>query len=78
MANKYARKPEMIANLVYANRMGNGNEASGDGWKFRGRGYIQLTGTENYRKFDATVTDDIMANPDLVASKYPLLSAEWF
>lgn len=77
-AKAYERKPEKIANLVYANRMGNGNEASGTGWKFRGRGYIQLTGTENYRAFDATVPEDIMANPDLVATKYALASAGFF
>ena len=74
----YERKPEKIANLVYANRMGNGPESSGDGYKFRGRGYIQLTGKTNYQAFDKTVDDNIEANPDLVASKYPLLSAAWF
>ena len=58
--------------------MGNGPEASGDGWKHRGRGYIQLTGKDNYAAFDKTVEDDILANPDLVATKYPLLSAAWF
>jgi len=77
-AKAYERKPEKIANLVYANRMGNGNEASGEGWKYRGRGYIQLTGKENYRAFDATVPDDIVANPDLVATKYALASAAFF
>ena len=74
----YERKPEKIANLVYGNRMGNGPEASGEGFKFRGRGYIQLTGKDNYKAFDAVVPEDILANPDLVATKYPLLSAAWF
>ena len=77
-AAEYARKPEKIANIVYANRMGNGNQASGEGYKFRGRGFIQLTGKDNYTAFDKTVEDDILANPDLVATKYPLLSAAWF
>lgn len=77
-ANKYARQPEKIANKVYGNRMGNGDEASGDGFKFRGRGYIQLTGKDNYAAFDKFVDDDIMANPDLVATKYPLTSAAFF
>ena len=77
-AKEYERKPEKIANIVYANRMGNGNQASGEGYKFRGRGYIQLTGKDNYSAFDKTVEDDILASPDLVATKYPLLSAAWF
>ena len=77
-AKEYERKPEKIANIVYANRMGNGNQASGEGYKFRGRGFIQLTGKDNYAAFDKTVEDDILANPDLVATKYPLLSAVWF
>ena len=77
-AKEYERKPEKIANIVYANRMGNGPQASGEGYKFRGRGYIQLTGKDNYSAFDKTVEDDILASPDLVATKYPLLSAAWF
>jgi putative chitinase len=77
-AQPYARNPEKIANKVYSNRMGNGDEASGDGFKFRGRGYIQLTGKVNYTAFDTAVSEDILANPDLVATKYPLLSAGWF
>jgi putative chitinase len=77
-AKEFERKPEKIANIVYANRMGNGNQASGEGYKFRGRGYIQLTGKDNYAAFDKTVEDDILANPDLIATKYPLLSAAWF
>lgn len=77
-ADAYGRKPEKIANLVYANRMGNGPESSGDGWKYRGRGYIQLTGKDNYAAFDKVVEENIVENPDLVATKYPLLSAAWF
>jgi putative chitinase len=77
-ANKYAKQPEKIANKVYGSRMGNGDEASGDGFKFRGRGYIQLTGKDNYAAFDKFVDDDIMADPDLVATKYPLTSAAFF
>jgi len=77
-AKEYERKPEAIANIVYANRMGNGSKDSGEGYKFRGRGYIQLTGKINYTAFDKVVEDDILANPDLVATKYPLLSAAWF
>ena len=77
-AEKYARQPEKIANKVYGCRMGNGDEASGDGFKFRGRGYIQLTGKDNYAAFDKFVDDDIMADPDLVATKYPLTSAAFF
>ena len=77
-AKEYQRKPEKIANIVYANRMGNGNQASGEGYKFRGRGFIQLTGKDNYTAFDKVVEDDILATPDLVATKYPLLSAAWF
>jgi putative chitinase len=78
LADAYARKPEKIANKVYGNRMGNGDEASGEGFKFRGRGYIQLTGKQNYTAFDATVEDNILANPDLVSSKHALSSAAWF
>jgi putative chitinase len=74
----YARQPEKIANRVYADRMGNGNEASGDGYKFRGRGYIQLTGKQNYTAFGRAIGEDILSNPDLVATKYPLASAAFF
>ena len=77
-ADAYARKPEKIGSRVYANRMGNGDEASGDGFKFRGRGYIQLTGKDNYKQFGAFVGEDLVANPDLVATKYPLTSAAFF
>lgn len=78
IANAYQRNPQKIANKVYANRMANGSEASGDGYKFRGRGYIQLTGKENYTAFGKSIGVDIPNNPDLVASKYALASAAWF
>ena len=75
----YARKPEMIANIVYESRMGNGNRNSGDGWRFRGAGYIQLTGRANFKAFSDYIGDpNIMINPNLVATKYPLTSAAWF
>jgi len=78
LAEQYARNQEKIGSRVYASRMGNADEASKEGFKFKGRGYIQLTGKDNYKAFDATVEDDIIANPDLVATKYPLISAAWF
>ena len=78
LALQYERKPEKIASLVYGNRMGNGPESSMDGYTYRGRGYIQLTGKSNYSLFDKTVPEDITANPDLVATKYPLASAAFF
>lgn len=77
-ATKYARQPEKIANRVYASRMGNGDELSGEGFKFRGRGYIQLTGKSNYQAFSTFIGEDCVANPDLVATKYPLASAAFF
>jgi putative chitinase len=77
-AASYARQPQKIANKVYANRMANGSEASGDGYKFRGRGYIQLTGRDNYTQFGKAIGEDIASNPDVVSSKYALLSAAWF
>jgi putative chitinase len=77
-ALEYERKPEKIANLIYGGRMGNGPEASGEGYKYRGRGYIQLTGKDNYSAFDKVVAENILETPDLVATKYPLLSAAWF
>jgi len=74
----YANNPAKIANRVYANRMGNGNEASGDGFKFRGRGYIQLTGKNNYTSFSQFIGEDCVASPDLVATTYPLASAGFY
>jgi putative chitinase len=76
--NAYARNPQKIGSRVYANRMGNGDEASGDGFKYRGRGYIQLTGKTNYQSFTNHIGEDCVANPDLVATKYPLASAGFF
>ena len=77
-ASSYARNPEKIASKVYANRMGNGDEASKEGFKFRGRGYIQLTGKSNYAGFTKFIGEDCVTNPDLVATKYPLASAAFF
>jgi len=74
----YERKPEKIASKVYGGRMGNGPESTGEGYKFRGRGYIQLTGKENYTAFGKSIGEDMTVNPDVVASKYALLSAAWF
>ena len=75
----YERKPEKIANLVYASRMGNGDEGSGDGWKFRGRGALQLTGKENYKAFsDYLKKPEIMTNPDSVATEFSFESAMFF
>ena len=79
-AEAYHRQPEKIASRVYANRMGNGDEASKDGWKFKGRGYIQLTGKDNYKSFsDWAKEPSIIESPDQVADdKYAGLSAIWF
>jgi len=77
-AKQFERKPQLIANKVYANRIGNGNEASGDGWNYRGRGYLQVTGRANYKAFSDYIGEDCEKNPDLVATKYPLDSALWF
>jgi putative chitinase len=78
-AAKYERKPEMIANRVYASRMGNGDEKSGDGYKYRGRGAIQLTGKSNYLAFSKHIGDpEVMTNPDIVATKYSFESAMFF
>jgi putative chitinase len=79
LEESYARQPEKIANRVYADRMGNGNEASGDGWRFRGRGALQLTGKSNYEAFSKYLNKpEIMINPDLVATEYAFESAMFF
>ena len=78
-ADAYARQPEKIANRVYANRMGNRGETSGDGWKYRGRGLIQLTGRTNYKAFADWVGDEtILDQPDRVSSEYAVQSAVFF
>jgi putative chitinase len=77
-AAAYARQPIKIASKVYGGRMGNGPESTQEGYKFRGRGYIQLTGKENYTAFGKAINEDILSNPDKVASNYALLSAAWF
>lgn len=79
LEESYARQPEKIANRVYADRMGNGNEASGDGWKYRGRGALQLTGKANYQAFaDYLKKPEVLTNPDLVATTYAFESAMFF
>jgi putative chitinase len=79
LANSLARKPQDIANNVYANRMGNGDSASNDGWNFRGRGAIQLTGRTNYQNFSNYIKQpNIMTCPDLVADEYIFESALFF
>jgi len=77
-AKPYERQPAKIASKVYGGRMGNGPESTGEGFKFRGRGYIQLTGKDNYTAFGKSINEDILSNPDKVASSYALLSAAWF
>jgi putative chitinase len=79
VAAQYHRKPEQIANRAYANRMGNGPEASGDGWKFRGRGLIQLTGKDNYQLASDALRVDLVANPDAVTEPaMAAMTAAWF
>jgi putative chitinase len=78
LSESYARQPEKIASRVYGGRMGNGAEPTKEGFKFRGRGYIQLTGKDNYTAFGKAINEDVVSNPDVVSTKYPLLSAAWF
>lgn len=78
-AKQYARKPQAIANRVYANRMGNGDEASGDGWKFRGKGFIQITGLNNYKQLSQDTKVDYINNPDLLLNEADsMISALWY
>jgi len=78
-AIKFQRQPKKIANRVYANRMGNGNEASGEGWKYRGRGFIQLTGKENYHRLSNDTDIDFLHNPDLLLDEAKaMIGAIWF
>lgn len=79
VANEYARNPKKIANKVYASRMGNRDESSGDGYRFRGRGCIQLTGYANYFHAGNACGEDFVMNPDLVATpRYAAMTAGWF
>ena len=78
LAESYAHQPEKIASRVYGSRMGNGDETSKEGWKFRGAGFIQLTGKDNFKKFGDFIGVDLVKNPELVATKYPLTSAAFF
>jgi putative chitinase len=78
LSDSYANNPVRIASRVYANRNGNGDEESGDGYTYRGRGFIQLTGKTSYANFAEFIGEDTLANPDLVATKYPLASAAFF
>ena len=79
LEKEYARKPEKIASRVYGNRMGNGDEESGDGWKYRGRGALQLTGKNNYTAFSKYLDKpEILDNPDLVSNEYAFESAMFF
>lgn len=79
LAQGYARKPEKIANRVYSNRMGNGDENSGDGWKFRGRGALQTTGKTNYTQLSEHLKNpNILSNPDIVANEFAFESALFY
>ena len=79
IAKQYARNPSKIANKVYSNRLGNGDEASGDGWRYKGKSAIQITGRDNYKAFSEYMKDpEILSNPDIVASKYIFEAPIWF
>lgn len=78
LSESYAKQPEKIASKVYGGRMGNGDESTKEGYKFRGRGALQTTGKENYKKLGDFLGIDLISNPDLVATKYQLASAAFF
>ena len=78
LADSYARQPIKIASRIYANRMGNGDELTQEGYKYRGKGYLQCTGKSNYVLLSKDLGVDLVANPDLLATEYPLSSAAWF
>jgi len=78
LAESYAKQPEKIASKVYGGRLGNGDETTKEGYKFRGRGYLQTTGKDNYRLLGNFLNEDLVSNPDLVATKHPLASAAFF
>lgn len=78
IAAQYEHNPEKLGNYIYANRIGNGPAYTGDGYRYRGRGYLQLTGVTNYRSFNRFVSTNVVNYPDLVATSYPLTSAAWF
>lgn len=78
VANRVAYHPEEIGNIAYANRLGNGDVDSGDGYRYRGRGYIQLTGKDNYRAFSEWSQINAVDYPDIIANHFPTMSAIWF
>ena len=78
LSESYAKNPEKIASKVYGGRMGNGGESTKEGYKFSGKGFIQLTGKDNYIAFGKSIGVDLVSHPELVSEKYPLLSAAWF
>jgi putative chitinase len=78
LSESYAKQPEKIASRVYGGRMGNGDESTKEGYKFRGRGFLQTTGKDNYTNFTKFIGEDCVTNPDLVSTKYPLASAAFF
>lgn len=78
IAEFYERQPEKIASFVYGRRMGNGAVETGDGYKFRGRGLIQLTGKVNYGLLGESIGKDFLSHPELLINEYAMISAGWF